>query len=236
MSYYNRDYKKLKLSKMKYLNSGENAQVFFDEKIIFKEYYSETLLNYRLSPEMFDILRTIINPHFIELIDVYSDFNLLELIQRKMNMVPFITDAYIAKYYSEDISNVLFIHKDYLLDNFRELELLFDIFTNNSICVDDIKRKNALLNSNNIIIIDPDTFYVTNRSIDIIRIENKKKLLNLFRSICFDGVKSLDNYGKLITMIDTDLVDIDVTKNIDLTHELSKKLKYVSKPIDFFKQ
>lgn len=234
MAYYNRNYKRLNLKSrdMKYLTSGECAKILYNNDIIFKEYFSDTILNCRLNPKMFDILKKIDNPHFIKLFDIYSDFDLLELIENKMKLIPFITDAYTAKYYSDDSINALLEPKDYILDNFRELEILFDIFTGNMIIADDVKRKNVLLSHNGIIIIDPDTFYTMEASKTFIATENKKKLLNLLRSIFIDAVKNQPHYGKKITWIDTELVDINITENTDVTYEISKKLKYVKNPIE----
>lgn len=59
-------------------------------------------------------------------------------------------------------------------------------------------------------------------------------LLNLFRSICIDEAKQQPHYEKFISQIDTELVNIDITENTDVTYEISKKLRYVKKPIDFF--
>lgn len=129
MAYFNRNYQRLKLDDMKYLNSGGCAKVLYDGDIIFKEYYSETILNCRLNVKMFDILKNIKNPHFVELIDIYSDFDFIELFKNIVKILPFIVDAYTAKYYSDNSTNVLLEHKDYILENFRELEMLFKIFT-----------------------------------------------------------------------------------------------------------
>ena len=189
MSYYNRNYKKIKLSAMEYLNSGECAKVFYNKEIIFKEYYSKTRLNCRLSEKMFDILKKINNPHFIELFDIYSDFDFIELLKNKLKILPFIVDAYTAKYYPDDSINVLFEHKDYILDNFKELEVLFRIFSENMICTDDIKKDNTVISKDGIVIIDPDLFYTMQSSREFISALNKKKLLNLFRSILINSMK-----------------------------------------------
>ena len=236
MAYYNREYRKIKLDNMKYLNSGGCAKVLYDNNIIFKEYYSEIPLSCKLSIKMFHILKEIDNPHFIELLDIYSDFSLTELIKNKLKILPFTLDAYTAKYYPDDSVNVLQEHKDYILDNFRELEILFKIFTDNMICTSDVKRANAILSKNGIIIIDPDLFYMVKYSKQSISIKNKEKLLDLFRSICIASVTKKHYCGKAISLIDNELVNIRLKENIDITHEISKKLKYVKKPIELFKK
>ena len=236
MPYYNRNYKKLKLSDIEYLNSGECAKILHNKGIIFKEYYSETRLNRRINEKMFDILKNISNPHFIELFDIYSDFDFIELLKNKMGILPFIVDAYTAKYYPDNSVNVLFEHKDYILDNFKELEVLFRIFSENMICTADIKRDNTVIGKEGIVIIDPDLFYTMESSKEFISTLNKKNLLNLFRSILINSVENEPNCGKIITFIDNELVNFEVTDNTDVAYEISKKLKYIKKTIELFRR
>ena len=132
MAYYNRNCEKLQLKKRKleYLNEGQCAEVYKYSDIIFKKYFSGTNKRFRLNPETFDILRTINNQHFIELYDIYKEMSLLDLFQYKNNdKLPFVVDAYTAKYYDNDYENkIIYEPVDYLLDNFRELEILFKLF------------------------------------------------------------------------------------------------------------
>lgn len=236
MSYYNRNHKKLKVNALEYLNSGECAKILCNKDIVLKEYYSETILNSRLNGKMFDILKNISNPHFIELFDIYSCFDFIELLENKIGILPFIVDAYTAKYYSDNSVNVLLEHKDYILDNFRELELLFKIFSENMICTDDIKRDNTVIGKDGIVIIDPDLFYTIESSKELISTLNKKKLLHLFRSILINFVKNEPNYGKIITFIDNELVNFEVTDDTDVAYEICKKLKYIKQPMELFRR
>lgn len=116
--------------------------------------------------------------------------------------------------------------------------MLFKIFSENMICTDDIKRDNAIIGKDGIIIIDPDLFYTMDSSKDSIFTLNKKNLLKLFRSIFINSfsVENEPDYGKFISFIDTELVNIEITNNTDVVHEISKKLKYVKKPIELFKK
>ena len=239
MSYYNKKYEKLDLSDMQYLNNGSCAKIFCNKNIIFKEYYQKTIIDYRLNEKMFDILKNIKNPHFIELFDIYSDFNYIELLGNKIKIIPFIVHAYTAMYYPDDSVNALFEHKDYILDNFRELEILFKLFTENMICTDDIKRDNAILGKNNIVIIDPDFFYTVETSNkEYVSTLNKLKLLNLFRSILINSIVGEADltYGKIIAYIENELVNIEVTDRTDITYEISKTLKNIKKPIELFRR
>lgn len=192
MSYYNRKYKKN--DNMKFLDCREYAKVLYNNEIIFKKYYSQTINEYRIKQEMFDLLKSINNPHLIELYDIYCNFNLLELVSNKIGLIPFYIDAYTAKYYPDALVNVLYENKDYILDNFRELEKLFEIFTDNMICTDDIKRDNTILGGKeNITIIDHDLFYRVKESKDYVSTINKKKLLKLFRSILSNYARKEEN-------------------------------------------
>ena len=234
MSYYNRDHKKIKLDDFEYLNSGECARILYNKEVIFKEYFPETEPCYRINEKVFNILKNINNPHFIELFDFYSDFNFIELLKNKVGILPFVIDAYTAKYYPDDSVNVLIEHKDYILDNLKELEVLFRVFSENMICTDDIKRDNTVIGKDGIVIIDPDLFYTMQSSREFISTLNKKNLLYLFRDILINSIKNELNPGKIKTFIDNELVNFEVKANTDVTYEISKKLKYIKKPIELF--
>lgn len=79
----------------------------------------------------------------------------------------------------------MFEQKNYLLENIEKIEKLFETFSDYKICVEDIKRRNTVINRNGIIIIDPDLFYIFNEntSKDFMSLVNKRKLLELARSI-----------------------------------------------------
>lgn len=237
MAYYNRDKAKLslKLDELEFLNSEEYAKVRYNSDIIFKEYYHDS--ECRLTTEMFDILKNIDNSHFMKIYEIYSEMNTLELAQYILKQRPFIVDAYIAKYYPEEQINVLYESIDYLLDNFNELEILFKIFSYNGIVTDDVKRTNTVLNKNEIIIIDPDAFYTSKESQKDILIRNKKELLYLFKSILLDSAKKNENCKEWLlinTKFNSYLTDFEIEENTNITKELSKRLGYVKRPIDYF--
>ena len=169
MSYYNRDCKRLSINKknMDYLKMGGCANIWHDSNIVFKEYFCDTVPVLRLSGEMFDFLKTINDPHFIELYDIYSKMSLLKLFKYKRDSQFFTVDAYTAKYYPDNSVNVLTAPVDYILDNFRELDILFDIFTKHQVVTCDIKRENSILSHDGIVIIDPDLFAKTIQGIPL---------------------------------------------------------------------
>lgn len=235
MSYFNRKCQPLKMNRkdLQYLSSGECASVYHNNEIILKEYFSETPIFNRLDPETFDILKSIDHENFMKLLEIYCDLNYSELIEYKINIRNFSVDASIAKYYHDDSVNVLYESIDYILDNFRNLDKLFEIFTDNSILTDDVKRKNAILSQKGIIIIDPDTFRCAPLPKEDIAVLNKKELLTLLRSICISSIGKIKNHDELIKKIVLDLTAIDISDKTDMAHEIAKKLKYVKKPIEY---
>ena len=161
MTYYNRKYKRFNVGNMEYLGSGEFGKVSHNKDIILKEYFSRVSPEWRISLDLFDILKTIDNPHFIKLFDVYTELKFFDVLKAIVNSSKFYVDAYTAKYYADNSVNVLWESKDYLLDNFRELELLFEIFSKNKIRTCDVKLSNSIVGKDGIVIIDPDFFVIT---------------------------------------------------------------------------
>lgn len=230
MAYYNRNKKKFDQSNFKYLNKGNCATVDYNHDIIFKQYFPSTELGHRLKACVFDILKDIDNPHFIELIDIYANDSLLKLIFNKLWEEDFIVDAYSAKYYENENINVLTQPVDYLLDNIRELEILLGIFSSNAILVDDIHSENVIYTPQKMIIIDPDWFRIYKDEDLVIR--NKRKLLWLCKDICEDLLSLKYTYEKIDNMVKK-LTNFEVNEKTEVAYELSKKLVGVKRPIDY---
>lgn len=242
MTYYNRDRQELLLKKedMEFLDNGSFGRCFHNGEVVLKEYFPWVGPSIRISAKMFDIFKSINNPHFIELLDIYSDSNLLSHIMCKLGVKKFITDVYTAKYYPDNCVNALYGNIDYILDNFREIEKLFDEFADDNISVNDIKRKNCILGSNDIVIIDPDLFAKTERhQDDYIATANKQNLLNFFHSISFNAMQSLFSVNEKLFVnqkINSIIEDITVKKNTDIAYQLSKKIGHVKRPIDYLRE
>lgn len=230
MDYYNSSLKKFDRSNFEYLNHGSCAHVAHNHDIIFKQYYSNVPLSDRLKVCIFEILKDINNSHFIELIDIYAEGKLLKLIFYKIIKKILIIDAYTAKYYKSEKINVLYAPTDYFLDNIREIETLFGIFSNNAILTDDLHVGNIIFTSNNMIIIDPDFFKLYEKK-DIV-IKNKRRLLSLCSDI-FSSMLELESQytEEEINNFVRRLTDFNVNENTDITYEFNKKLKQVKRPI-----
>ena len=231
MAYFNRDFQKFELDNtMQYLDKGTTSEIFFDGDIIFKKYFDIPDF-LKINPKMFDILKDVNNPHFIKLIDIYSEANsLIELKELR-----FIVNAYTAKYYKKETINVLDESKDFILDNFRELEILFNFFSKNNIRLSDTKNENVVFNHENIIIIDPDRFQEQHDEERELLLSNKRSLLYLFKSILVAAAKDYYDKKDMSKKIFDQFDDIIVKSNTDVTKSISQKLKYVKKPIEILK-
>ena len=235
VDYYNRHFDRFNLKNMKYINKGLCAEIYSDDEQIFKKYFPLTPRTYRLKENVFDILKDINNPHFIELYEIYNRSNQIDLYKSICDEHEFIVSAYTAKYYKDNSVNALLEDKNYLLENFCELEKLFEELTKNNICTNDVKRDNSILGKNGIVIIDPDLFYLVESSDAFLRQINKKNLFKLYNSIIINSLEDDIYYQKNANIIRALLESIKITEKTDVTNEISKTLKYVNKPKELFK-
>ncbi len=235
VDYYNRHFDRFNLKNMEYINKGLCAEIYSDDEQIFKKYFPLTPRTYRLKENVFDILKDINNPHFIELYEIYNRSNQIDLYKSIRDEHEFIVSAYTAKYYKDNSVNALLEDKNYLLENFCELEKLFEELTKNNICTNDVKRDNSILGKNGIVIIDPDLFYIVDSSDAFLRQMNKKNLFKLYNSIIINSLEDDIYYQKNANIIRALLESIKITEKTDVTHEISKTLKYVNKPKELFK-
>ena len=242
MPYYNRNGEELKLDEFELssLDSGNCGSVEYNGDIIFKQYHSYVHNAYRLKPIMFDFLKTVNNTHFIEFYEIYCKMSPEQLSKYLAGEYAFRVDAYTAKYYPDNSVNALFENKDYLLENLREIEKLFNEFADNRVMVNDLKRSNVLLGNDGIILIDPDSYSFADGKKSNIVTRNKEELLYLFQSICRSEATILvrNNFFANIHDVDRKINDfatkIRINENTDVTHEISKKLKKVRKPANYF--
>ena len=100
VDYYNRHFDRFNLKNMKYINKGLCAEIYSDDEQIFKKYFPLTPRTCRLKENVFDILKDINNPHFIELYEIYNRSNQIDLYKSIRDEHEFIVSAYTAKYYS----------------------------------------------------------------------------------------------------------------------------------------
>ena len=84
-------------------------------------------------------------------------------------------------------------------------------------------------------IIDLDIFYTSEEAKKTISISNKWKLLKLFRSILLSYASDEKEKSQAVDFVENELMNIEVKDTTDITGEISKKLKYVKKPIELLK-
>lgn len=247
MHYYDREGNRLKLNNLVYLNSGHCAKLYHNNEIVLKEYFPNTRNELRITQQSFDFLKTINNPHFIELYDLYCNLDFIKSLGLKVWNDFFKVDAYTSKYYSDDSVNILLENKDYLLDNLNELEKLFNILSDNNVYLDDIKRDNTILGKNGIVIIDPDLFIYNPDIKELLgeevysfvgskynlTLENKVKLLNLVNDIFTQTKYTMDNPNKGICLSLIKYFNFNINKDTNITSEISKQLHYIKQPIDY---
>ena len=248
MAYYDRKNRKLDKRNMKYLANGSFGNVYFDEEKILKVYHLECIDPFegKITLEVFDILKEIHHPNFIELLDIYSNLDLLTLFCRKFNLIySFQIDAYTAKYYQKEDINPLLESKDYLLDNLREIDQLCTLLTKLRIRLDDLRAGNTIFTKEKMIIIDPDYFRLTALSMKQLTIHNKKSLFHLMKDIFSNYLEefiaqedpTLTTRQLIITadsIVNNRLNDIHITEQTDIPAVLSKRFNSVKKPVELF--
>lgn len=237
MIYRDSNYKKLNINEndLQYIARGSCAKVYLYNDIIFKKYNEDIPYFYRMDLKLFEILKQIKNPHFIELYNIYTrNISFYEYMKTKKDIRYFDTLAYTAKYYPDDKVNILFESKDYLLENLYELEKLFNTFSNLGICVNDTKYSNTILNREKIVLIDPDLYYFDNTEEDLKK-KNRILLSTLIKNILINSSPDdeiLNNFTKKIA----EFTDFDFDSKTELSLQLSRKLTSTNKPIEFFRK
>ena len=229
MNYYDRNRNKFKFNilNMNLLGQGTCGKVYRYNDIAVKIYDLDTPNHIRLKPEKFDKLKNINNPHFIKLYNIYAR----KIIPFRINH-NFITSIYTSKYYEPDKQSIIEKPIDYFLDNLFEIEKLLDYLTSIHILTDDLRYHNVILQENEIVLIDPDTFNYYTDSQDYIGYRNKNNLLELINTILYWSIREYDEsiYNNWIF----NLFKFNVTNSTDITNEVSKKFKKYKTLKNFF--
>lgn len=239
MNYYNQDHKRINLNTFKVIGFGGNSTIYGNGSMIFKKYYDEDGLRIdSITEELFNMLKNIHNPHFMELYDLYTKTTFF----KQYLETPFKIDGYTAKYYRKSDIDLLFVSIDYILDNFSQLEKLFDLLAEYLITVRDIRLDNTIIGDEYITIIDPDLFKPNQKNINYNRYINKKALISLFNQILFKYL--YDNYDigkhpdlfKYITAIKLQKVTIkddNLSENTCVSDVLAKRLRPYNHLFDY---
>lgn len=242
MAYYNELGNKTPIPKeeMKVVSKeGNFSTIYRIRNVAFKEYLKETPQRYRLSLMMFRLLKTIRHSHFMELYSLYTELSPFAHITSKYKKDTFLTTAYTKTYYLDNTVNAMYESIDYLMDNVRALEDLFSLFTEEGIVADDVKRDNAILGKEGMVLIDPDTYFLSTMAKEKIAIQNKRNLLHFIRSVCISGLKEHPCFKEWEPKIFEDLTFFryeEYNANMDVTSKIYQKLKGVKRPIDYLEK
>lgn len=237
MKFINEKGKKINLDDFKVLGNGKCADTYHDGTMVFKKYKEDTRSDYKISKEVFNILKDINNPHFIELYDIYMLTSLPERLLYFLNASIFTIDAYTAKYYKKDYIDPLYINKDYLLSNLHEIEKIFCELSRYRVKVGDIHANNTVYTNDTITIIDPDFFQLSTSSQLEIEILNKRHIITLFESMIENSSGLFyDERNALLDWVDDNFTKDSITENSNVTDFIAKQLRHVKKPIDLVKK
>lgn len=238
MRYYSNELHEFEFSQINndLIGYGCCSNVYRLQDKIFKLYFEYTNKHFRISQDIFEILKDIDNPNFIKLFNFYItedaigvDSYLFKLVTEQRGI-----EAYTAKYYKKSDLNPLDINKDYLLDNIRRIEELFNILSHESIIVDDIKLDNLIITNSDIVLIDPDCYFIDKKSeLSKIIKSNKLEILKIISDL-YTKLSNINNPNAKVLI--KQLIDIEVCDKTDISYELSKKLGRYRTPIEYIKE
>ena len=225
---------KFDMKEFQFLNDGGCARVYHNNIQIFKRYYKAIPNNLKLRKDVFNILKQIKSANFIKLYNSYY----VEYNYKRINFNDEYLDAYTAEYYQKENIIPALINKDYLLENLKKLDDLFGSLSDNKIETHDVSVWNTILTKESIVIIDPDFYELSNDLKNNIKIRNKEILLNLVKDLLLkiELFKDYNTMKKMERWFDNNFDLNEITERTDLACELSKKLKYVKRPIDVIKK
>ena len=202
----------------------------YSEKLCFKQYDRDIKIKRNfLDTSIYDCLKNIDNPSLVDIKKLlYKDKN------NKST-----ADAYLLSYYQEANHDFLEIPTKFLYYNMEELFKLMKEISSLQIRLDlyDFKRTNLILTDTNIILIDPDSWFIKRDNIFDIEKLNINNILGMFGKITEESLRT--NY--LEFLIKNNLYDYNIshklfplTTNKDKAMKvLSKRLKGYKRPIDY---
>lgn len=221
---------------------GRGADLYLqvDQKAIFKKY--NELANKCIDYHLFEALKQIENPHFVKLVErYYSIFNNPENIVE--NPSAYKIAGYEKEYIREKKINVLKKEKNYLLQNIFELQELFDIFSQKGIHVLFKYPGDIKINSNGIMINNPDNFSLVNEkkskySLEQLSQHNKYELIRLLHIVFSDGYSQLSSKLDFTLYKNTveELFSDDLVNAQDIASEVNKRLSNSKRPLDYMKR
>lgn len=183
---------------------------------LLKRYYAYTTESVRITEDIFKLLQTI---NHIRMIRMYELF-----------VINNHSVAYTMKELTDDDTDILDTSVDFLLENIKSIEELFDKLTALNIRIMDSRWDNTVVNEKGITIIDPDKY----RKVDYNPVTNNKdQLLYLVYSLLTDR-KSIREREIDLNKVVRFRNSIKISDTVSITDKLHASLKLVKKPYELF--
>lgn len=217
-----------------HFKTGSTSYVFKIGDLALKEYRKSIGDYYCLDASVFNVLKKIDHPNFLKLQEYFFDTSIVDDTLMKEEIIEELKgmpiSAYSYDFILEEEIDILNMSKDYFLTNLEGLEGLFDLFDDERLVLADIKPANTIVNSEGIVLIDPDYFMFFNENDknfawEDIKRHNRLLLLRLMRRLLRG--KRVFAGQSVKKFLSDDL--LDKPKMVD---EVSKRLAYVKTPAD----
>jgi hypothetical protein len=203
-----------------------NAYIYRYLDLIIKKYWVGT--QYAITDEVFELLSAIKNKHLMELYEIFTLLSDTDYEQKHNDYLrgknSFVMDGYTAKFYQTDDINPLLENSSYLLTNIEELKELVEIISHKHIIMEDTKIENAIIQRQGIVLIDPDFYHLSTKSIEEIRNKNYRELFCLLRNI-------FEDYGEDLQYF----MHLRGDNALEKINAMEQELKRVRRPIDLRK-
>ncbi len=244
MQYYNSKGEIVELEGTKSGKYGFNSEIMrVDENVFYKRYFWETVEENRILVEVFEFIKQVRNKHLIKLIERYyqvsKDKNIVvsDLLENPGN---YIIDAYTYEWVPSENIDILDMPIDYLIDNLKELLDLADYLSEYGLFIMDAKVENSVLNSEGIVLIDPDIYtfaretsfkeFLKIQDNDRIKSWNRHRIVDLIKAICFKSLqlKNIKKEGLVVELFEKPSWDGTYDASI-----VEKKLRGYKSPLEY---
>lgn len=149
------------------IGCGKCGNVFSDGNIAMKRYFDECYI-YRIKEEVFNKLKEVNNPCFVNFMD------LIKVKRRGKEIV----DGYTYKYIEEVGDYMIDLPMEYTYETLHQFQKLLEQFNELKVFVDDAYEDNLVLSKDGLVIIDPDIYSIyKGEDLNELRKHNKEFLL-----------------------------------------------------------
>lgn len=200
---------------------GKSGMVFrLEDDCCLKQYFSYSTENVKMSSDIFTILKELNHPNVYKLIELYYNVDIKDSVE-----------AYKYRYVESSPIDIINESTEYLLYNLEELEKLVDTFSDLKIWLKDIKKENAVLTDDRIVLIDLDCCKLARNNTHCDINENNKLCL---QELFLDLIVKTRNYSDRYEHELNELFLFDI--NDSLSSCVSKKLVKFKTLKDYIKR